>query len=130
MLECQSHTCKTELSRVLDQKAMAECNTFMHKIKEDRHFKTFECQKAKLERLLMKDELKNKGGHSKVENMQRYMYQSSTNSSRTTASTSTATSTTITGTEIQDQQLFQQWLNPNGSSTCLRNHSLMHKKSC
>ena len=64
----------------------------------------------------------NKGGHSKSVNMQRYMYQSSTDSSRETAITTTATPPT-NDAEIQDQQqLLQQWGDPNGSLTCLRNH--------
>ena len=40
MLECKSHTCKTDLSRVLDQETVVECIEVMHKIKEDRHFNT------------------------------------------------------------------------------------------
>ena len=66
----------------------------MFKIKEDRHFNTLERQKAKLDKLIRKEELINKGGHSKSVNMQRYMHQSSTNSSRKTAITTTATPTT------------------------------------
>ena len=42
MLEHQKDTCKIELSRVLDQEVMAECNKFMYKITEGRHFKTLE----------------------------------------------------------------------------------------
>ena len=90
MLECQRDTCKIELSRVLDQEDMAECNKCIHKIKEETHFKTLECQRAKFGRLHMKDELKNKGGHSKDENMHRYMYQSGTDNSSQTTTTSTA----------------------------------------
>ena len=93
MLECQCHTCKTELSKVVDQETMAECIEFMFKIKEDRHYNTLERQKAKLDRLIRK-ELINKGGHSKSINMQRYMHQSNANSSRTTAITTTGTPTT------------------------------------
>ena len=37
---------------------MTECKKFMYKIKEDRHFKTLEHQEAKLDRLLMNEELK------------------------------------------------------------------------
>ena len=92
--ESQSYTCKTELSRVVDQETMAECIKFMFKIKEDRHFNTLERQKAKLNRLIRKEELINKGGCSKSVNMQRYMHQSSTNSSRKTAVSTTATPTT------------------------------------
>ena len=49
MLECQRDTCKIELFRVLDQEFMAECNEFVKKIKDDRHFKTLDWQKAKNE---------------------------------------------------------------------------------
>ena len=45
MLECQCHTCRTELSRVLDQEIMAECDEIIFKIKEDRHYNTLERQK-------------------------------------------------------------------------------------
>ena len=69
---------------------MPECNKFIYKIKEERHFKTLECQRAEFERLNMKNELKNKGGCSKDENMHRYMYQSGTNNSSQTATASTA----------------------------------------
>ena len=81
----ESFTCKTE--------TMAECIKFMFKIKEDRHFNTLERQKAKLDRLIRKKELVNKGGCSKSVNMQRYMHQSSTNSSRKSDITTTATPT-------------------------------------
>ena len=47
ILECQYHTCRTELSRVLDQEIMAECDKIMFKIKEDRHYNTLERQTAK-----------------------------------------------------------------------------------
>ena len=49
MLECQCHTCKTELSKVLDQETMVECNKLMFKIKEDRLYNTLEQQKANLD---------------------------------------------------------------------------------
>ena len=94
MLECQCHTCKTELSKVVDQETMAECNKLMSKIKEGWHHNTLEQQKAKLDRLIRKEELVNKGGHSKSLNMQRYMYQNGTNNLRTTASITTGTDTT------------------------------------
>ena len=42
---------------------MAECNEFVEKIKEDRHFKTLEWQKAKYERVCMKLDHKDKGGN-------------------------------------------------------------------
>ena len=42
ILECQRDPCKIQLARVLDQKVMVECNEFMNKIKEARHFKTLE----------------------------------------------------------------------------------------
>ena len=93
MLEHQCHTCKTELPKVVDQEIMEVCNKLMFKIKEDRHHNTLEQQKAKLDRLIMKEELINKGGHSKPLNMQRYMYQSGTDNSRTTASITTGTDT-------------------------------------
>ena len=48
MLECQCHTCKSEPNKVLDRETMAECDKIMVKIKEDRHHKTLERQKAKL----------------------------------------------------------------------------------
>ena len=48
---------------------MAECDEIMFEIKEDRHHKTLERQKAKLDRLMRREEPVNKGGHSKP-NMQ------------------------------------------------------------
>ena len=99
MLECQCHTCKTELSKVLDQETMAECVKLMFKIKEDRHYYTLERQKSKLDRLIRKEELINKGGCSNP-NMQRYMYHSGTykHQSITDISSTTAITTTGTGT--------------------------------
>ena len=41
-LEHHCHTCKTELSNMVDQEPMAECNKLMSKIKEDRHYNTLE----------------------------------------------------------------------------------------
>ena len=104
MLEHQCHTCRTELTRVLDQESMAEYNEIMFKIKEDRHHKTLERQKAKLDRLIRRKEPVNKGGCSNPNpNMQRYMYHSSTfmyhsgtDNSRTTAITTTDTGKTTT----------------------------------
>ena len=90
---------------MVDKETMAECNKLMLKIKEDRHYNTLEQQKAKLDRLIIKEELIDKGGYSNP-NMQRYMYhsstymhQSGTDNSRTTAITTTGTGTgTGTGT--------------------------------
>ena len=97
MLEHQCHTCRTELTRVLDQEIMAECDEIMFKIKEDRHYHTLERQKAKLDRLIRREDPVNKGGCSNQNpTMQRYMYQSGTNISRITTSTATDTGTTIT----------------------------------
>ena len=97
MLECQRDTCKIELSRGLDQEFMAECNEFIEKIKEARHFKTLEQQKAKYETLCMNSNYKDKGkdGCSKMENMHRYMHQNGTENSRQTATTSTAPKATF-----------------------------------
>ena len=79
MLECQCHTCKTEFSKVVDQETMAECTKLMFKVKEDRHYNTLERQKAKLDRLIRKEEeVINKGGCSKSIDMQRYMHQRGT----------------------------------------------------
>ena len=47
MLECQCHTCRSDLNKVLDRETMEECDKIMVKIKEDRHYKTLERQKAK-----------------------------------------------------------------------------------
>ena len=55
---------------------MAECYEFVNKIKEDRHFKTPEWQKAQYERLCMKRDDADQGGHSMNVNMHRYMHQS------------------------------------------------------
>ena len=104
MLECQCHTCRTELFRVLDQEIMAECDKIMFKIKEDRHCTTLERQKARLDRLIRREEPVNKGGHSNQNlNMQRYMYhsgtymyESGTDNSWTTVITTTGTGTTST----------------------------------
>ena len=110
MLECQSDTCMNKLSRVLDQEVMEESKVFMNKTKEARHFKTLDHQKAKFERLW----LRNKGGHSNGDNlnMYRYMYHSSKNlDSRQTATTTTATSKWVINmsstplTEVQKQLL-------------------------
>ena len=100
MLECQCHICRSELTKVLDQETMAECDKIMFKIKEDRHHNTLERQKAKLDRLMRKEEPVNMGGHSNP-SMQRYMYHSSTymyhsstNNLSTTASTASDNGTT------------------------------------
>ena len=76
MLECQCHACRSDLNKVLDRETMDECDKIMVKIKEDRHHKTSERQKAKLDQLMRKEEPVNKGGCSN-QNMQRYMYHSS-----------------------------------------------------
>ena len=73
MLECQCHTCRSDLNKVLDRETMEECHKIMVKIKEDRHQKTLERQKAKLDWLISREEHIYRGGHS---NMQRYMYHS------------------------------------------------------
>ena len=95
MLKHQCHTCRSELNKVLDRETIAGCDKIMVKIKEDRHHKTLMRQKAKLDRLMRKEESVNKGGSSNP-NMPRYMYhsskntymyQSSTDSLSTTAST-------------------------------------------
>ena len=78
MLECQCRACRSELNKVLDRETMAECDKIMVRIKEDRHHKTLERQKAKLDRLLRKEEPVNKGGCSNP-NMSRYMYHSGKN---------------------------------------------------
>ena len=77
-LECQKDTCILELSRVLDKEAMAECNRFMDKLKEDKHSKTLEWLRVKYDRYCMKIDHKDKGGCSKNENMLKYMHQSGT----------------------------------------------------
>ena len=74
MLECQCHTCRSDLNKVLDRETMEECDKIMVKIKDDRHQKTLERQKAKLDQLMSREEHVNRGGCS---NMQRYMYHSS-----------------------------------------------------
>ena len=61
MLECQRGTCINKLSRVLDQEVMEESMVFINITREARHVQTTDCQKAKFERLLMK----NKGCHSR-----------------------------------------------------------------
>ena len=78
MLECQCHACRNVLNKVLDRETMAECDKIMVKIKEDRYHKTLERQKAKLDRLMRKEEPVNKGGCSNP-NMPRYMYHNGNN---------------------------------------------------
>ena len=101
MLECQCHTCRSELNKVLDRETMVEHDKIMVKIKEDRHHKTLERQKAKLDWLMRKEEPINKGGCSnqnmpryKYHSGNRYMYQSSTDNSSRTTSTTPDTGTT------------------------------------
>ena len=83
--------------------SLSVCDKIMVKIKEDRHHKTLERQKAKLDQLMSKEEPVNRGGCSNPNpNMQRYMYhsgnrcmyQSSTDNSSRTSSTTPETSTT------------------------------------
>ena len=101
MLECQYHTCRSDLNKVLERETMDDCDKIMVKIKEDRHHKTFERQKAKLDQLMRKEEPANKDGCSN-QNMQRYMYhscnrymyQSGTNNTSKTSSTTPDTGTT------------------------------------
>ena len=45
ILECQCHTCRSDLNKVLDRDIMEECDKIMVKIREDRHQKTLERQK-------------------------------------------------------------------------------------
>ena len=86
MLECQRGTCINKLSRVLDQEVMEEWKVFMNKTREARHLKTIDHEKAKFERLY----LKNKGGHSNSEDQ--YMYHGGKNhNSKQTAKTMSAT---------------------------------------
>ena len=105
MLECQCHTCRSELNKVLDQETMAECDKIMVKIKEDQHHKTLMRQKAKLDRLMRKEEPVNKGGCSHP-NMPRYMYHSSKNTymyqSSTDSLSTTASTTPDNGTTSED----------------------------
>ena len=101
MLKCQCHTCRSDLNKVLDRETKEECDKIMVKIKEDKHHKTLERQKAKLDWLMSKEEHVNRGGCSNP-NMQtymyhssnRYMYQSSTDNSSRTSSTTPETGTT------------------------------------
>ena len=104
ILKCQCHAHRSELNKQLDKETMAECDKIMVKIKikKDRHHKTLERQKAKLDRLMRKEEPVNKGGHSNP-NMprymyhsgkNRYMYQSSSDNLSTTTSTTTDNGTT------------------------------------
>ena len=68
MLECLRGTCINKLYRVIDQEVMEECKVFMNKTREAKHVKTIYCQKAKFERLW----LKNRSGHSKNGNQYKY----------------------------------------------------------
>ena len=78
MLECQCHTCRSDLNKALDRDIMEECDKIMVKIKEDQHQKTLERQKAKLDWLMYREEHGNRGGCS---NMQRYMYHNNSGNS-------------------------------------------------
>ena len=110
MLECQCHMCRTELSRVLDREIMAECDKIMFKIKENRHYNTLERQKAKLDRLIRREEPVSKGGCSNP-NMQRYMYHSSTYMYESSTSNSRKKVFTTTGTGTTTME------DPNSRST-------------
>ena len=105
MLKCQCHTCRSELNKVLDRETIAECDKIMVKIREDRHHKTLMRQKAKLDRLMRKEEPVNKGGHSNP-NMPRYMYHSSKNTYMYQSGTDSLSKTTSTtphnGTTSED----------------------------
>ena len=92
-LEHQCHTCRSDLNKVLDQEIMEECDKTIEKIKEDRHYKTMMRQKEKLNNLMRKKELGNKGGCSNS-NMLRYMYHSGNNSYMYQSGTNTSSSTT------------------------------------
>ena len=83
MLEHEKDTCMEVLSKVLNQEDMEECNRFMFKTKEDRHYKTMTWKKNKLERLERKNTDKAGGCINK------YRYSSTKNSS-STATTSDA----------------------------------------
>ena len=85
---------------------MEECDKIMVKIREDRHQKTLERQKAKLDRLMYREEHVNRGGCS---NKQRYVYhnsgkshQSSTDNSYSTYSIPENGSTPENGTTSED----------------------------
>ena len=107
MLECQCHTCRSDLNKVLDRDILEECDKIMVKIGEDRHQKTLERQKAKLDQLMYREEHVNRGGCS---NKQRYMYhnnssnshQSSTGNSYSTYSIPENGSTPENGTTSED----------------------------
>ena len=119
MLEHQYHTCRSELTKVLDQETMAECDKIMFKIKEDRHHNTLERQKGKLDRLMRKEEPVNKGGCSHP-NMQRYMYCSDTYMYQRGTDNLSTTASTISdnGTTIED---------PNSRSTSPTSTALKSK---
>ena len=132
MLKCQCHTCRSDLNKVLDRETMEECDKIMVKIKEDRHHKTLERQKARLDQLMSKEEHVNRGGCSNS-NMQRYMYHSSNrymHQSGTDNSSRTSSTTPETGTTSDDPNNSRATSSTttavksilNGSSTCLRNH--------
>ena len=111
---------------------MEESDKIVVKIKEDRHHITLERQKAKLDRLMSKEEHVNRGGHSNP-NMQRYMYHSSNrymyqsstdNSSKTTSPTprtgttsdtpcnSRATSSTTTAVKSNSKWVINMSMKP------------------
>ena len=87
MLDHVKDTCIEVLSKVFNQEDMGDCNRFMFKTKEDRHYKTMAQQKSKLERLKGKNEEKT-GGY-----INRYMYmygQCGTNNLSSTPTTTDA----------------------------------------
>ena len=129
MLVCQCHTCRSDLNKVLDRETMEECDKIMVKIKEDRHQKTLERQKAKLDWLMSREEHVNRGGHSNMQRYMyhsgnRYMYQSSTdNLSRTSSITpENGTTSEDPNSRPTPNTTTVEESNSNGSSTCLRSH--------
>ena len=73
---------------MIDQELMEECKVFMNKTREARPLKTIDHQKAKVERLW----LKNKGGCSNIENQYMYHGGENQNSKQTAKTTTTTTS--------------------------------------
>ena len=63
MLKEQRDTCMNNLSTVLNEDTMQECESFIKTGKEGRHHKTLKRQMSKFERLCHR----NKGGHSNIQ---------------------------------------------------------------
>ena len=100
MLNCQIHTCINDLGSRIEMEAMEDCHRFINQGREERHCKTLERQKDKLNWLWQK----NTGSHTNIQHGRGGYDWSSFTSEDTEVNSSEDTTTTTTTSETTSRQ--------------------------